>query len=126
MSLYGQRARRDPFPLLLRRVAFVLLCGLTVLVCLEAWDVYGKQRASAESRREVELKLRGLAEREAALRANIAALKTDRGLEEALRREYGVGKGGEGLIIIVEPERPPLPDSESWPVELLRQALPWW
>jgi cell division protein FtsB len=124
MSLPGQRAQRDPLPTLLRRAGLLLLLVLIIVVLREVWEVYGKKTASASSRREVELKLADLEAREAALRADIAALKTERGMEEALRREYGVGKEGEGLIVIVEAPTTPLLEESSWPA-FFDRLLPW-
>lgn len=105
-------------------MGLVLLLSLVVL--REVWEVYQKKQDSSRSREEAEVKLLDLKRREATLRADIAALKTDRGLEDALRREYGVGREGEGLIVIVEPAAEPVPKDERWSIELLQQALPWW
>lgn len=89
------------------------------------WGVYQKERESRQLREEAEFQLEGLEGREAALRSDLAALKSDRGMEEVLREEYELAKEGEGLIVIVEPPAPP-PQEASAASLWLHKAFPWW
>lgn len=126
MRHFGQTRRQDPLPIFARRASSVILLIVAAFLAGEVWEVYEKERISAASRAEAETKLQDLKIREARLRADIAGLKTERGVEEALRREYGFGKQGEGLIVLIEhptaaPETP-----RSWPIRLFQSAFEWW
>ena len=111
--------------LLRQRIFLVILLLLVVVSVRGVWGVYKKERGSRELRHEAELKLADLKAREASLRADISELKSDRGMEEVLRKDYELAKDGEGLIVIVEPkESAPSEDSRS--TKWLHRAFPWW
>lgn len=100
------RERHDPVRLMWRRL---LLIGLFLFVLSAAWAVWGiwgKERESAALDSQAQGQLADLEARQAKLQSDYAALETDRGKEAALRQEYGVGKQGENLIVIVEPDKP--------------------
>lgn len=117
--------RRDPLRLLGKRLGMLALLLLAVFGVRSVWEVYQKERAALELRRHAEGKLIDLTMRESALRADIAALKSERGLEAALRDEYGLGKEGENLIVIVEPSAREQPTDDIWLIRTLRRAVPW-
>lgn len=84
------------------------MLALLVLVIMAAsgvWSVYNKDRESRILRSQSELELSHLQAQQARLSSDIARLETPRGQEETLRAQYAVGKQGEGMIVIVEPER---------------------
>lgn len=105
----------------------VLLLIFVALAARAVWGVYAKERESLELRKRAEADLSELQLREANLRADIAALKTDRGLEAAIREEYGMGREGEQLVVIVDPPEPAPREEDPWPFKALRWAfpLPW-
>jgi len=78
-------------------------------------------RAQAESERA------DLRERETRLKNDIAELKTDRGMEEALREQYALAEKGEQLIVIVEPAVSVPAEATSSPVmRWFQKMFLWW
>ena len=57
-----------------------------------------------------------LSERSEALAETVAKLKTEEGIEAELRRQFEVGKEGEGVIIVMdgEPISPEVATSTKW------------
>lgn len=106
----------------------LIIVGLLILVAIAVrgiWEVYNKERDSRLRRQEAEAQLANLEGREASLRADIAQLKSDRGIEEVLRQEYELAREGEGVVVIVgEKEEAPPPEPSSFP--WLEKAFPWW
>lgn len=66
-----------------------------------AWDMYGKFAEAAAARASAEGQLADLQSREQKIRADVAALSSERGVEAAVRERYGVARPGEGQIDIV-------------------------
>ncbi len=66
-----------------------------------AADMYGKFSEAAAARAGAEAQLGELQVRDEAIRAEVAALATERGVEAAMRERYGVARPGEGQIDIV-------------------------
>ncbi|MEK7509567.1 MAG: septum formation initiator family protein [Patescibacteria group bacterium] len=101
--MYRFEQRRDPMRLLWKRLGMVVLLVLVALGIRSVWGVYQKAQESRQLRIEAEARLDDLQQREAELRSDIAALKSDRGVEEELRERYDLAHEGEGVIVIVEP-----------------------
>lgn len=104
MALISQQ--HDPVRLLWRRLGAVLLLLLIALLLRGVWGVYVKERESRVLRLEAEGQLTDLERRENELRADIAELKTDRGIEEELRERYDLAREGEGVVVLVDPPEP--------------------
>ena len=120
------RQQRDPGRLLLRRIG---LLGLLIAVAFAAsgvWGVYQKERDSAILRAQAEGEYAELSDRETRLREELTRLKTDRGMEEALRGQYALAEEGEGLIVIVEPPTPPPLHATSSVMDWFKNAFSWW
>lgn len=116
--------RGDPVRLMRRRLLVLGLVLLTAFVGHGSWSVYHKEQESRALRAEAESQLASLEAREMRLRGDIARLKSERGVEEALRAEYELGESGEEVLVIVEPSAPPpepKPRESVW-----ERALPWW
>lgn len=75
---------------------FVALLGRSVFRVYTKWD---RSRASV-----IEARARYEAEqlRESNLKADVARLKTEKGYDAEVRQNFGLGKPGEGVIIIVD------------------------
>lgn len=64
--------------------------------------MYERYAQASEARSATVKETAALKERQASLLARIETLSTDRGLEEELRRRYGVAREGEGVIEVVK------------------------
>ncbi len=97
-KIYGQRS-----------LAVLFLAGATFLFLRGALRMYDRYSTASEARRSTVAEAQSLKERKATLQARIDTLSSDRGLEEELRRRYGVAKDGEGVIEVVAevPQAPP-------------------
>lgn len=89
--------------LFLKRLGLLILLLLVAYAASGVWGVYKKERETAARRAEAERELSELDAREKKLQTDIDRLQSDRGLEEALRAQYGMAERGEGLIVIVDP-----------------------
>ncbi len=124
MRSYEQR--RNPARLFLRRLGLLALIALAAALLGGVWNVYHKERESAGLRAQAERERADLLEREARLKDDIAELKTDRGLEEALREQYALAEKGEHLIVIVEPTAPPPTEATSTFKTWFEKLFFWW
>lgn len=118
--------RRDPVRLLGRRFGIVGLIVAVVIAAGAVWNVYQKERGSRERRLEAENQLHDLKAREVRLTADIAALQSERGLEEVLRDQYEVAKEGERLLIIVEPASSAPSRATSSVLQWFQGLFHWW
>lgn len=101
------RERRDPLRLMWRRVIAVLLLLLVALALRGAWGVYEKSKDARVLKTEAQAKLVELQKRELELRADIADLRSDRGVEAELRERYDLAAEGEGVVVIIDPPATP-------------------
>ena len=99
----------DPVRILGRRVwLFVLFC-LCLLVVSGVWGAYKKREESYSMRQTAEAELRDVTVRKEKLETTITELSSARGTEAALRERYSLGKEGEQLVVIVDPDPKPQP-----------------
>ncbi len=112
------RDRNDPLRLMGRRILLTVLALLVVSASWALWNVYRKERDADRRDKEAQMQLADLKERYTQLQNNLDTLRTERGMEEAVRGQYGVGRKGEGLIVIVEP---PTPE----PVQATSSTMQW-
>lgn len=87
------------------RAAVVLLLMPTLLLAYATYNAFLKERQTAQRREAIAAELGALEKREQALQEEIERLSTDRGIEEEIRSKFDVGRKGEKLIVIVEPEQ---------------------
>lgn len=92
--------------LMWRRVLAVVLLLILAIAMRGVWGVYKKSQESRELKIEAEATLNDLQTREKELRADIANLKSDRGVEAELRERYDLAKEGESVVVIVDPPAP--------------------
>lgn len=118
--------REDPIRLMRRRLVILVLLALVFVGVRGVWGVYQKEKDSRALRDEAESQLAGLKARESDLRRDMAALKSQRGIEEVLREEYELAKEGEGVIVIVESTTPPLPPPQPTSLQKFENLLRWW
>ena len=97
------RDRHDPLRIMGRRLIILALAILVVSALWGVWNVYRKERESAVEGVRAQTQLSELQKQQAQLQRDLDSLKSDRGMEAALRNQYGMGKQGEGMVVIVEP-----------------------
>ncbi len=108
-----------------RRIVILMLLALVFVGVRGVWGVYKKERESRMLRAETEMQLAELKIREADLRRDMAALKSERGIEEVLREEYELAKEGEGVIVIVDSTEPAPQEPEPTRIERLGSWFGW-
>jgi len=123
--MWSRNQRQNAVRLFLRRLGMLALLGLIAVSVSGVWGVYKKERESAELRAQVERERADLIARQALLESDLDRLKTDRGIEEALREQYALAENGEQLIVIVDPQSPPAVEATSTVREWLRKFF-WW
>lgn len=124
MESFGQR--HNPLRLFGKRLLLLVLLVLVGIAISGVWGVYRKERESRALRAEAEAQLADLSTRKAQLEADIAKLKTKRGVEESLREQYRLVKSGEGLIVIVDPATPTPVTTTSPVMEWFNKTFSWW
>lgn len=124
MSRFEQR--RNPAQIFLRRLGLLALLFVVLAAVLGVWNVYQKERESATLRTQAETERADLILREKQLNGDIAKLKTDRGMEEALREQYALAEKGEGLIVIVDPPTPVPVQATSSVMGWFKKMFRWW
>ena len=120
------RQRNDPVRLLWRRLALLGLFILMIAAAWTVWGVYKKERESRMLRKDAETQLQDLTTRQVHLEADVGALETERGKEEALRSAYEVGRHGEGLIVIVDDTPTTTKPVAPSPLDWFRGLFSWW
>ncbi|MCI0619916.1 hypothetical protein L0Y40_02690 [Candidatus Wolfebacteria bacterium] len=86
---------------LFSRVAIVLLAALVFLLARGVWGIYEKERDTEYKLEQSQQEAAALGERERFLRDDISRLETVEGVEGEIRENFGLGKAGEGVIIVV-------------------------
>ena len=117
--------KRDPVRLFGKRAAIIGVSVGVIILAVAVWDVYKKKRESGSLRSQAESELADLQLRQAQLQKYIAELKTDRGMESALREQYKLAKNGEGLVIIIDPPSTAGNATTSPVVEWFHRIFPW-
>src|SRR3989338_6525238 len=88
----------------------LVLGFLGILLLIFAWSIIGftrKMETTRENRKMIENKVEALRQEKEKLSTDIAKLETEEGVEASIREKFGLGKEGEGLIIIVEDKNTP-------------------
>lgn len=67
------------------------------------WGLVGKAEVAVTEARNAKAQYTALEERRRMLEANLAALKTPRGQDAAIRTAFGVARPGEEVIVVVPP-----------------------
>lgn len=123
--MWSRNQRQTAARLFLRRLGLLALFALVVFAVSGVWGVYRKERESAARRADAETERTDLEKRQDQLSADIERLRTDRGLEETLRQQFGLAERGEQLIVIVDAAAATSGEessSRSW----FRRIFQWW
>ena len=85
---------------------FLVFMGIVAcFLALPTWSAYEKMSETKHARIAIAAELDELKEREHELEQEIERLETPRGIEEEIRQKYEVGRGGEEMILIVDPQQ---------------------
>lgn len=83
-------------------VAVALLIVVAVFLAGATWEVYQKESGARAELEAVTARRDSLEERKETLSTDLAALKSDRGMEAELRERFPVAKAGEEVIVLVD------------------------
>lgn len=121
------RQRNDPVRVFGRRLLMLGLIVLFLVLAFGVWNAYQKERESMALRIEAEAQLKDYSDRQNQLNADIASLKTNRGVEGVLREQYALAAKGEKLIVIVDQgAATPTKATTTTPFERLMKHFWWW
>ncbi len=120
------RGSSDPLRLMGKRIVVALLAVAVVIACGAVWNIYRKNKEAVYLRQQAEAQLADLKGRQERLFEQYETLKTERGLEQALREQYAVGAAGEELIVIVEPPEPEPVQATSSVMQWIRDVFSHW
>lgn len=90
--------------ILYSKVTLVLLFALLLLFGRSTFSLWEKQREAERGLSAMEGERAALELKGKSLAARIAALKTERGIEEAIREKFKVAKEGEGVVVVIDPK----------------------
>ena len=107
------RQRNDPLRLMGRRLLLAALAILAVAMLWGVWNIWQKEREAAQLQVQAQTQLAQLQARQQVLEAQYQSLDSERGMEAAVRQQYGMGDQGEGMVVIVEPPNQPPPAATS-------------
>ncbi len=100
-----------------------ILFVVCVLLAFSVYDRYTIEKEMAARRIEAEKALEGLAERKNEVEEQVNYLKSERGIEAEMRRNFDVAQPDEQVVIILDPETEPStieplppspPDTPPW------------
>jgi len=80
----------------------VILIIIFAFLVRSAYSSFSKKRDTTLEKEKYETRLHNLEEKKINLENKIEHLKTDRGLEEELRKRFNISKEGEQIIKIIE------------------------
>lgn len=83
------------------RAALLALLVVVILLARSTYNVYKKERLSAENYNQAKKELDDLQARKTMLDSEIARLGTDSGVEEEIRSKFSVAKPGETVVVVV-------------------------
>lgn len=86
------------------RGILIVLVFFVVIVGRSVWGVYTKERETQQRLNEVRAEHDDLNDRSVFLEGEIERLSTEKGVEEEIRRQYGLAREGERVFIIVDRE----------------------
>ena len=98
-------------------IILVIFAGQTV------FNVYRRYQDSRASLALAEKELAVIENKKAVLEESTAELKTEQGIEEAIRQKYQVTKNGERLIVIVDDEQRKPIETSGKPIGIWQSVL---
>ena len=84
------------------KAALVVLFIVVLFAGNAAWNMYQKYKESKDFKDRALAELQELEKREQNLTEDIEKLQTERGVEEELRKRFGIVKEGEEVVIVID------------------------
>ena len=88
------------------KITFFIFIIIFILLARGTWNIYSKASRAKHNEEAAKKQLVQLKKREAFLRAEIERIKTKRGQEDQLRKQFDVGRDGEKMVVFVNKEVP--------------------
>ena len=86
-----------------RSKIFLIFLGILILVFVfSVFSFMGKMEETSKNKKIVEDKIAELEKSKEKLNEDINKLKTDEGVEENIRKKFGLAKEGENMIMIID------------------------
>ena len=108
----------------------VLVAGLIILIGKNVFEVYKNEKTSRVNQEKSEEVFTSLENRSNLIATEIAALKTEKGIETEIRDKFRVVKEGEQLVVIINSDQNKKENSVSDKTETLLtkiiQVLTFW
>jgi len=95
------------------RAVFIFLVVVATFLVRGAYGVYQKERETSKDLVKAKESLVATDARQKELTTSIEILKTPQGLEKEIRDRFSVAKGGEEIVLIVDPKAEEKPVQES-------------
>ncbi len=95
------KKRKKTRKLIYSKTSIFMVFSVLVVLSISTFNIYKKYKESLSNKKSSEEELKGLEQRNSELSARLERLKTERGLEEEIRKKFNVAKDGEGVVIIV-------------------------
>jgi cell division protein FtsB len=87
---------------------FLIFLGIVILVFIfSTFSFMSKMEETIKNRKIEEAKIAELEKSKEKLNSDISKLKTEAGVEEIIRENYGVAKEGENMIMITDDKNSP-------------------
>lgn len=102
--MFDFHEKRKIKAILFSKITLLLLLVPIAFLGMSVFGLYEKEREVSKRRVENEQELERLHERARALKANVHALTSERGIEGEIRDRYDVAKEGETVVVIIEEE----------------------
>ncbi len=99
--------------LLYSPATFIILLVITGLLVNADYNIYKKSEIAKINRQQSDTRLAALQAKSQNLNAELAKLKTDRGIEEELRDKFQITKEGEEDWVVVDSNKPAMPTSSA-------------
>ena len=100
--------KKERFKRLMQSKPFLIFLGIVILVFIfSTFSFKSKMEETIKNRKIEEAKIAELEKSKEKLNSDISKLKTEAGVEEIIRENYGVAKEGENMIMITDDKNSP-------------------
>lgn len=106
MSRYKQKTKIIKWRKIKRsvytKIVAIILFIIVVFSSIGVWGLYKKSQLAKEKRDEVKEELQLLVKRKESISEEILLLRTEHGVEERIRSDFGMVREGEEVVVLVD------------------------